>query len=70
MMKESIYLVRLISMPENVEIHVAGEQITFYIVETVPEYHTMKNIYADATVAQAKNHPACSSAASGHFYLL
>lgn len=36
----------------------------------VPEYHTIKNIYADATVARAKNHSACSSAASGHIYPL
>ena len=59
-----------IPMPENVEIYVSGQHIAFYISETVPDDRTVKNIYADATLAEAKKHPAHSAAASGHVYPL
>ena len=48
-------------MPENVEIYVSGQHIAFYISETVPDDRTVKNIYADATLAEAKKHPAHSA---------
>src|SRR5437016_7118374 len=57
-------------MPETVEIHVAGQHVAHFIEETSSRDRTVKNIFADATISESKNHPSGSLAASGHVYSL
>ncbi|KIM34756.1 hypothetical protein M413DRAFT_41781, partial [Hebeloma cylindrosporum] len=57
-------------MPEIIEIMIAGKLVRLYIDKTGPEDRLIKNIFADATVAEAPHHPPNSPAASGHVYPL